>query len=467
MLAAFTEWGIIMPEETGASPARYEDLLVEPREQMHIEIKEWLDLVEKGHRANLAKEIIALANYGGGFILLGFKEENDGAFIPANTRPANLDCYSQDVINEIVRTYVDPSFHCAVHHEEHPAGAGKFPIIVVPGGHRQPVMARRGSPDNTDMLARTVYCRRPGPVSEQPQSADEWRDLMDRCLRNGKEEMLDAIRGIMSGGSPAASPQPSDSDVLNVWTQEGEQRWQTDVAAVLPDGHPGRFPLGYYEFSYLVLGDIQVPDMRGLLSMLEQAKVRYTGWPCWWVPSREGIRPYPADGAIQCALALDTQPQVALTPDHCDFWRASPEGKLFLMRGYNEDAHENMVAPGKGFDITTPTWRLGEALLHASAMSKLLAGDNGEVLFQAKWYGLAGRELVSIGNPRRMMWDGHTCRQNSYITPQVRLKGSDIPDALPEIVNGMLKPLYELFDFFRLPPTLAAEELASMRGNRF
>ena len=46
-------------------------LLGEPREAADIEVKEWLDLASNEHRASLAKEIIALANHGGGFVLIG------------------------------------------------------------------------------------------------------------------------------------------------------------------------------------------------------------------------------------------------------------------------------------------------------------------------------------------------------------------------------------------------------------
>jgi hypothetical protein len=34
-----------------------------------------------------------------------------------------------------------------------------------------------------------------------------------------------------------------------------------------------------------------------------------------------------------------------------------------------------------------------------------------------------------------------------------------LPDALPELVFAILAPLYELFDFFRLPKRLVEEEL--------
>ena len=58
------------------------DLLAEPREALDVEVKEWLDLTNNDHRALVAKEIIALANHGGGYLMIGFEELTDGSFKP-------------------------------------------------------------------------------------------------------------------------------------------------------------------------------------------------------------------------------------------------------------------------------------------------------------------------------------------------------------------------------------------------
>ena len=55
-----------------------DDLIHEPREALDIQVKEWLDLADNDHRSMIAKEIIALANHGGGFLVIGFEERADG-----------------------------------------------------------------------------------------------------------------------------------------------------------------------------------------------------------------------------------------------------------------------------------------------------------------------------------------------------------------------------------------------------
>lgn len=84
-----------------------EGLLAEPRETMEIEVKEWLDLQENDHRALLAKEIIALANHGGGYIVVGFRETDDGLFEPVPPSPEQMRGWSQDAVQDVVSKYVD------------------------------------------------------------------------------------------------------------------------------------------------------------------------------------------------------------------------------------------------------------------------------------------------------------------------------------------------------------------------
>ena len=50
---------------------RLTDLLVDPREALDFEVKNWLDLQDSNSdKATLAKAVLALANHGGGFIAL-------------------------------------------------------------------------------------------------------------------------------------------------------------------------------------------------------------------------------------------------------------------------------------------------------------------------------------------------------------------------------------------------------------
>jgi hypothetical protein len=51
------------------------ELLRNPAEDLSFEIKEWLNLGENAHKAKLAQAMIALANHGGGAVLLGYAQQ--------------------------------------------------------------------------------------------------------------------------------------------------------------------------------------------------------------------------------------------------------------------------------------------------------------------------------------------------------------------------------------------------------
>ena len=72
---------------------RFSELLVEPREDLDVEVKNWLDLKsDENAKANFAKAALALANNGGGIIIIGMTETDEG-MVPSEGRPRSLEAY--------------------------------------------------------------------------------------------------------------------------------------------------------------------------------------------------------------------------------------------------------------------------------------------------------------------------------------------------------------------------------------
>ena len=448
---------------------RLADLLVDPREDLDFEVKNWLDLQgSNDDKATFAKAIIAISNHGGGFIALGLSEI-DNRIVESEGRPATLDCFRQDLINGIVQNYCDPPFHCAVHIVSNPAGA-LFPIVIVPGGHRVPIRARRAGPNDKIVTNNAIYIRKPGPRSEAPKSAQDWDDLLGRCLQNRRDEMFDQIRDLITGAVPQAEQSPEPSR-LDEWTTTSAERWRSLVEPLPMDVGP-RLPHGRYCFAYEIIGQTRQIPPAHLPEVLRASVVRHTGWPPFWYPTREAIQPYPIDGAIECWLGGDTQtPVQQRDAAHSDFWRINPDGFAFLLRGYQEDGldaertERAPIAPATVFDITLPIWRTGEALLHARRLATSLFEGSTTIRFQAIYEGLAGRSLVSV-NRRHDVWGKRVAHQHSIIL-KTHVETLSIDPNLPEIIHPFLSPLYILFDFFELSMQLVADELARMRKGRF
>jgi hypothetical protein len=451
------------------SRERLSDLLIDPREDLDCEVKNWLDLQgSNDDKATFAKAVLAMANHGGGFIVLGLVE-TDAGLAEAQGRPATFDGYSQDLINGIAQNYCDPPFHCAMHIVANPAGT-LFPIVIVPGGHRVPVRARRAGPNGNTVQNNAIYIRKPGPRSETPHSAQDWDDLLARCLRNRRDEMFDQIRDLIIGAVPQVE-QPPEPARLDEWIRSGRERWRGLVEPIT-EGVGPRLPHGRFCIAYEIVGERRRIAPARFPEVLRASVVRHTGWPPFWYPTRAGIEPYPIDGAVECWLGGD--PQTALEDRdaaHSDFWRIHPDGLAFLLRGYQEDGIDaqrpghGLVPPATVFDITLPLWSVGEALLHARSLAANLFEAPTTVRFVASYEGLAGRSLVSIDS-RRHVWGGRVARQDT-ITLNTHIATQAIDPNLPEIVHPLLSPLYALFNFFELPMQLVVDELARMRAGNF
>ena len=124
------------------------------------------------------------------------------------------------------------------------------------------------------------------------------------------------------------------------------RRWQ-QLTETLPEEHGGRLHHGHYTVGFQIIDDFDPPHGADLLEALRQGELRYTGWPPFWVPDREGIAPYIWDDNVECWIGGDGEDR---DPATSDYWRVSPHAQFFLIRGYQEDAaHIRGIEPGTVF----------------------------------------------------------------------------------------------------------------------
>jgi transcriptional regulator with XRE-family HTH domain len=253
------------------------------------------------------------------------------------------------------------------------------------------------------------------------------------------------------------------------FVQECLQHWR-DLVATLPDNSPGRFPDGWYRIDYALEGDLQNVELYQFKDILEQAEVRHTGWPMFLFLTRHELQPYEADGAIECWLKPEDGSANRPFGDaaHCDFWRAAPPGRAFIMRGYQEDSQDTF-APRTIFDVTLPIWRMGEAFLHAENLAKLMSKEpeSVKVRLRAHYTGLSGRVLRNWGNPSsNLFFEGGAARSDEALL-EANVTASEISKNLPQILTPMVSSLFARFGMTGLTPDAVDTEFKKMLGNRF
>jgi transcriptional regulator with XRE-family HTH domain len=216
--------------------------------------------------------------------------------------------------------------------------------------------------------------------------------------------------------------------------------------------------------------ELKEVELHKLQQILAQAELRITGWPVFWVPTREGLTPREVDGVVECWLAPsdDGTPRAHFDAAHCDFWRAAPAGRMFLIRGYQEDSQETFP-PSTIFDTGLPIWRLGEALLHAARLAALLKqGEDSAITvrFRAFYTGLLGRVLKPWANPfLDLLVEGAAARSDEAMLETV-VPASAIEKNLATHLFPLVASLYERFGVAGLSLDRVQAEVDRLQNSR-
>ena len=302
----------------------------------------------------------------------------------------------------------------------------------------------RRAPD----AALTLVRRMDGiPLASAPRVFADLRALGGRA-----GDAADHLRAEVINPMHRPSAPRSISADLAKWAESCHARLDRSIANL--DRPALAYAHGTWSFAYSVATPSSPVSLTRLRDLLEEAHGAETGWPPWWVPTRADIKPKIVDGGIECWFrdhAIDD-------PAHADYWRAEPTIRLCLIRGYQEDAITG--DPGAKLDLTLPIWRVGECLLHAARMTKLVQGR--KIKAMVRWTGLEGRELSTVAARDRFLAAGRRSSTDVLAT-YIETTHDDIANRLPSLVQALVSPVFELFDFFEPPLALYGEELTDMQ----
>lgn len=181
-------------------------LLEQPAERLDAEYKTWLDLDQPRHQAILARAAIALANSGGGTIVLGFASGTHGLLSPCDQEaPADTrGTYTSERIQRCIAKYADPPFEVEVHYLQRAGNTVVHPIVEVPRSVAEPVVAARSDPDEASLKKGTLYMRRSGPETSPPRTAYDWRTLIEGIIQRRQEVGTKAT--VAGPGDPTMAP---------------------------------------------------------------------------------------------------------------------------------------------------------------------------------------------------------------------------------------------------------------------
>jgi hypothetical protein len=374
------------------------DLLDYPHETLDVEYKSSLDLGQAEHKAALARHIAALANFGGGKIVFGFKDD-----MTVSSAIPTANDISRDTVASVVRRYLDPVFQCEVHMVASSAGE-IHPVILVPSHGNAPICAKASGPEKngrpTGIVQGTYYIRKAGPCSEPIISHAEWQPVIRRCALHDRSAILSAIAG-------AIEP-PTQEDGL----EKKLESWHASTrlafdARLASKRTPIEVGSNNIQLSYMIETDDQEHLAtnhfdRTLMEISNEVRDLVTsGWSMLYIFGQNELHPYwksdktagTDEDFLECSLVdQDT------IGGSADFWRASPDGKVSLIRDHWEDSPlDNRPGhqPYTRLDPQLLIRSIAEIVRHARAFAGRFKSPV-RIAFRCEWRGLQGRRVQSF-----------------------------------------------------------------------
>lgn len=409
-----------------------------PREALDVEYKSVLDLDQGEIRADLARHLAALANYGGGIVVFGF---NDDMTIHDGARQV----IDQDTVSGIVKRYLEPTFQCEVVTVVATSGSTHSVVLVPPHG-MSPICARASGPNNKGISQGTYYTRKPGPESAPVLTPSEWAPIIRRCAMHERASILSAIDSALRGATESPA---NESEKLRQWHEAARAKFLVRAKA---ENRAPPLAENHWQCSYLIAtNDGMSIDPNRLLDVLREVNGEVhdlirTGWSMFYPFGNENIRPYfttdPQSGMgetdfLELEMLRDTDERTI----GADFWRVSSDGKATIIRDYWEDspnfASAVSMPPGSFLSPNMVAQSLAEVVRHARGLAERFPTATN-VFFRAEWWGLSNRMLADARGfwrlSGRQSVTPHCVSSGSW--PVVRLSSD-----LPAIVAALAAPL--------------------------
>ena len=150
-------------------------------ESRGLDYKGLLNLKLKAVKAGLAKDVISIANSGGGLIIIGVSEPNPGEFIPEGIPKEFLGEFETSRLNRAIRDFIDPPVHIKsrrVHDDDK-----IFVFLEIPPAAGVLILANRKN-ESANLYPGRIYSRTSAAESSEVQNSSELRTLMERAFRS-------------------------------------------------------------------------------------------------------------------------------------------------------------------------------------------------------------------------------------------------------------------------------------------
>jgi hypothetical protein len=390
----------------------------------------------------VVKPILGQANAGGGYVVVGFREDAKKTLVPDPALDETVaGSYETTRLCQSVDSYVSEGqrIDLQVHKIEF---LGKvYPIISVQGSKEGPLFCCkdvRGADDKLILKEGAIYIRDAAAKTVVVAGAQQFNMLLKLAVEKRQGEIVRQVRSLLDGTQSPSTTPPIDRQRV---ADTSNRRWLEGERNAAVSGMKEALPSteAYIEVTHYPVMHERSWSQRELVTAAQKAVCRNTGWPMGVVLTKPEGAPKPLKDGIRATIYSNFMGEMF------DYWALNRSGGYFFLRSLAEDTIEN----GKGkifFD--TRIWDCAEALTHCAALYReLQVPPDTEIDISITHKGIAGR-LLSAASPFRFIHWKRECDENES-TWQKRVSLGLIEPELEALVTEATAELFILFEFFQ------------------
>ena len=400
-------------------------LLTSPGERQNVDYKSAVAFNSNSDFGlKLIRHILAMANTGGGWIVIGY---DDSTLQPDPDHSEDIAAtYDSTILSQAVDacTQGDRRIVLVVFMQVNPNTGLTYPIIEVTTFERTPFICRstKPAPNVSDPILQygKVYIRRSQAATSEIQSLAEWEDLIATCVSQRRDEFLSEFADLyhrMSTGNP--TPPASATTRLSDWVLE-----QRSGAMSSGDAQTAS---GYLECAQMLLEPPSTNWNRHILRTSSIATKKHY---------QDLVR------ATQDGIEIRTEDFPGIAPV---LWYLEQDASCYSVCPLLED-HEtpsfNSSAghPSKSLWFDMTVHRVARALLDSAALYNAMGiPPDAPYLISIRHVGLSGR-VTYASSPRYL-----------YYIAQRQISQEDVHERVMEVtqdvVNGQIVNLtYDIID---------------------
>jgi hypothetical protein len=227
-------------------------------------------------RERLIKQILAMANAGGGFLIIGYDERKGSDFIACRTGISEDEFKTWDVtnVNNDINNYCAPPIGIEVIKYQDKEEDKNYIILGIPSHERTPYICTKNKLNvKQDIILKkgALYYRTKKASCEEISEPDQYDELLQRCFLSRREDLIKAFEQILRGiqEKEPTSDLIDSIALMDTLKEHAEQN----------NPYRDKADFAYFEIiAFPHIGQLDIkPDIAR--KSLKQASFSYRGWP--------------------------------------------------------------------------------------------------------------------------------------------------------------------------------------------